>query len=431
MSIQTLYYHFTETGGRVITDSRQVQGGEMFFALSGENFNGNNFAAQALENGAMYAVVDDPVLEGTDNRILVDDCLKALQELAKYHREQLEIPVLAITGSNGKTSTKELVNAVLSKKFKTLATSGNLNNHIGVPLTLLSITIDTEIAIIEMGANHLGEIKFLCQLAQPGFGMVTNVGKAHLEGFGSFEGVKKAKKELYDWLASNKGRAFVRAESAELLEMASEISSITTYGSIEKANCKARLQNSYPNLSLELITQGDTVDINTQIPGDYNFENILAAACVGLHFEVPAQDVKDALEQYVPTQNRSQKITHGSNTFIMDAYNANPSNMRVALEHFAGEEAAAKGVILGDMAELGEDSMVEHGNLLTQVGLMNLDIVILVGKNFEALKDQIPCEHFQSVEDLKPWFEKQEFKDMYFLVKGSRRERLEELMSEE
>ena len=364
MLIEELYSIYLNCT-HICTDSRKVENKSIFFSLQGDNFNGNTYAEIALNNGCSFAVIDD-VNYYKDNRyILVDNTLKTLQDLAKYHRSKLKIPIIGVTGTNGKTTTKELLNAVLSKKYNTLATIGNLNNHIGVPQTILKISKFTEIAIIEMGANHLGEIAELCEIAQPNFGIITNIGKAHLEGFGSIEGIIKTKSELYNWIRKKEGTLFVNGENPILTNL-SENTKRITYGNSSNNNYSANIVAANPYLEVELINKNtNKLDkIKSKLVGSYNFENILAAIAIGNYFSVDKNSIINAIESYTPTNNRSQIIKTEQNRVIMDAYNANPSSMEASINNFATIAFDNKVVILGDMLELGNESEKEHLKIL-------------------------------------------------------------------
>jgi len=382
-NISQLYQVFLKCPN-VITDSRKAASATLFFALKGENFDGNKFAASALQQGCDYAVIDNESDYKGEKYILVKDCLTTLQALAKYHREHLNIPFIAITGSNGKTTTKELIKCVLSKKYKVLATAGNLNNHIGVPLTLLSITSDIEIAVIEMGANHIGEIAMLCDIAQPDFGLITNIGKAHLGEFGSFEAVVKTKTELYQFIRNRNGKVFVNSENDLLISHTSEIDKIT-YGVSEKASCSCHLFDANPFLKVKYENE----IISSQLIGKYNFENVVAAICIGKYFGVDSRKMKEAIEEYVPSNNRSQVVKTKTNTLILDAYNANPSSMCVAIENFYDMKGESKWLILGDMLELGEYEIEEHKNILLLVKEKKFENVILVGEKFSKALSEL------------------------------------------
>lgn len=378
-SIPDLYKLYRQTPA-VTTDSRKAGLGKIFFALKGDNFNGNQFAEAALMQGCSYVVVDDEKFYQGDKYILVKDCLAALQEPAKYHRGQLKIPFISITGSNGKTTTKEFIKSVLSEKYRALATEGNLNNHIGVPLTLLSITPDIEIAIIEMGANHVGEIAMLCEIAQPGFGLITNIGRAHIGEFGSFEAIIKAKTEMYEFIRKSKGKVFINSSNELLMSYASELEKIT-YGSAQSDFCSCQLAGSDPFLAVKF--ENETIVSN--LTGKYNFENLAAAICVGKYFGVEPKKIREAIERYVPSNNRSQIVKTKRNTLVLDAYNANPSSMKAAIENFydmQGGGATGKWMILGDMRELGKYEVEEHKNILQFIAEKGFQNVVLVGSVF-------------------------------------------------
>ncbi|MNG61144.1 UDP-N-acetylmuramoyl-tripeptide--D-alanyl-D-alanine ligase [compost metagenome] len=385
MDIQSLYQIYKQYPN-ITTDTRKIEKDSIFFALKGANFNGNTFAEQALEIGARYVVIDEEIYKKGEQHILVEDVLTTLQGLANHHRKQLNIPVIGVTGTNGKTTTKELLYSVVSQKYKTYATKGNLNNHIGVPLTLLAIDATVEVAIIEMGANHLGEIAFLCAIAEPTHGLISNVGKAHLEGFGSFEGVKKTKGELYDWLQDHQGTLFLQGDNPHLGEMAAarQIAEIVTYGFSESNDVIGKLMKANPLLQISWKTKEDpqTYVIDTQLTGSYNTENFLAAIAVGLHFNISPQEINSGIEGYTPTNNRSQIMKTAQNTVICDYYNANATSMAAALDNIRIIEADKKAVILGDMFELGAESFEEHRKIVDNVKSMFTDRKIFVGKAF-------------------------------------------------
>jgi len=426
MSIDELYSIYRQNPG-VQTDTRKLKPNDIFFALKGPNFNGNTYAETALDMGAAIAVIDDKAYyTRPDKMMLVEDVLHTLQELALWHRMQLNIPILAITGTNGKTTTKELVSTVLASTYKTIATVGNLNNHIGVPLTLLSIPPDTEIAVIEMGANHQLEIESYCRIARPTHGIITNIGKAHLEGFGSEEGVRKAKGELYDFLRDHDGSVFVCNSYPYLLEMSEGIMEVITYGEAD-ADCTGQPLATSALLGVK-VTSDDTVGtLQTHLTGAYNFPNVMAAVTVGLYFNVPGARIKEAIERYVPSNNRSQVIKQGSNTVIMDAYNANPSSMRAAIENFAGIEAAKKVLLLGAMMELGPDSVKEHQALVDLLQRTHWHAVVLVGGDFS--KVQHPYLLLENAAAAAQWLQQQQFTDTYILVKGSRSIGMEKVLA--
>jgi UDP-N-acetylmuramoyl-tripeptide--D-alanyl-D-alanine ligase len=410
----------------VQTDTRKLKPGDIFFALKGENFNGNAFAKQAVEAGAAYVVIDDAAYEISGKTILVDNVLECLQQLAHHHRQQFQIPFIAITGSNGKTTTKELIHAVLSSKYKTYTTEGNLNNHIGIPLTLLKIKADAEIAVIEMGANHQKEIESYCRYALPTHGLITNCGKAHLEGFGGAAGVRKGKGELFDYLKTIEGTAFIFNDYDYLKEMSAGISHIYSYGSND-GDITGKMLSSEPYLETA-ITGKNTFHIQTQLVGSYNFPNVLAAVCVGQYFKIAADKIKWAIENYTPSNSRSQLINKGSNRFILDAYNANPSSMKLAIENFANLKSEKKVLLLGAMAELGEESVAEHEAIIKLIQSKNWEKVVLVGGDFIKLSH--PFLSFSNSDEAKTWLQNQKFENTDFLVKGSRSMQMEKIITE-
>ncbi len=421
MNIETLYAAYLRHPV-VTTDSRHCPSGSMFFALKGETFDGNAYAAAALQAGCAVAVVDDLSVLPTapDERyIFVPDVLAALQQLAAHHRRTLHIPMLQITGTNGKTTTKELIAAVLSRRFRTLFTEGNLNNHIGVPRTLLRLTAEHEIAVIETGANHPGEIAFLSSLVAPDYGLVTNVGRAHLEGFGSFEGVKRTKGELYDYLRAHGGSLFLHADSADLCEMAAGLSAIR-YGtsSASSLDVEGEACGNGSFLAFRWRTP-DTPwhTVTTHLVGDYNLPNALAAITVGLHFGVAPEEIDEALTTYLPGNNRSQFLDTGRNRLIIDAYNANPTSMRVALDNFARMNVPRKWAILGAMKELGADSVREHQAVIDYLRTASLEQVWLVGEEFAALEP--PFRTFATADEVRTVLLSSPPEDFTFLIKGS------------
>ena len=390
MELSSLYQYYMKCGS-VSTDSRHCTPGSLFFALHGASFDGNRFAAQALADGCSFAVIDnaDYLVEGDERYLLVDDTLKTLQDLARYHRRELRIPVIAITGTNGKTTTKELVAAVLSRGYNVLATEGNLNNHIGVPLTLLKISHENQIAVIEMGANHPGEIKELALIAEPDCGMITNVGKAHLEGFGSFEGVIQTKNELFDYLRTKEDAvAFVNYDNSLLCEMAHDLKCIY-YGTNTSLSVSGHTANSASLLTFVWRTaeKSEYHRVFTRLIGDYNLYNALAAITIGTYFNVDDAEISKAIADYTPQNNRSQLTETSDNTLVVDAYNANPSSMMAALENFRDSRGGNKMVILGDMRELGKDSAVEHQKIVDFLQKCDCGQVILVGSEFSATKN--------------------------------------------
>jgi UDP-N-acetylmuramoyl-tripeptide--D-alanyl-D-alanine ligase len=416
MDIKTLYAHFLESG-QVSTDTRNILPGSMFFALKGDRFNGNEFAGAALERGASYAIVDEPEVATSNRFFVVESVLGTLQELARHHRSQLAIPIIGLTGSNGKTTSKELVNAVLSRKFKTLATRGNLNNHIGVPLTLLSIDRSIEIAIIEMGANHLGEIAFLCSLANPTHGFITNIGKAHVGTFGGYENIIRAKSELYQHLISHNGVVFINSQNNILANMARRFKSPVLYPAKgDFYNCELLGADPFVRIRDE---NNEVIDSN--LIGAYNFENIAVALCIGKFFGIEPALSRDAIAGYRPGNMRSQLITKGSNTIILDAYNANPSSMQAAIENFAALAGNSKVLILGDMFELEQEAETEHRNLGKLLRQNHFDKVILCGQLMRFAREEFPAaELFENKELLIEDLKKKPLVNSTILVKASR-----------
>ena len=431
-------YEIYKSFPQVQTDTRQLKKGDLYFALKGPNFNGNEFAIQALEQGAAYAIVDEAVDASADLQeriIYVADVLSSLQALSKFHREQFNIPFIAITGSNGKTTTKELVAAVLSSHYTIYTTKGNLNNHIGVPLTLLSIQKDAQFAIIEMGANHLKEIESYCSYTLPTHGMITNCGKAHLEGFGSEEGVRKGKGELFDYLKMHNGTSFINSDLDYLVKMSQGIGTVISYGS-SSGQLQAKVfevvtgQSTNDFLTVEITASTNATLLNkvikTQLVGAYNLPNVLAAISIGLTFEVPVEKIMTAIENYMPTNSRSQLIEWKNNKVILDAYNANPSSMQLAIENFAKIDAAKKILCIGGMRELGKESQAEHQALIEQIKAVHFDKVILVGKEFES------CQHaftyFENSALAKNWLDQENFTNYFFLIKGSRGIQMEKMI---
>lgn len=424
MTIEQLYEIFLQFPS-IQTDTRKLKAGDLFFALSGPNFNGNDFAHKAIEAGAAYSIVDQEV-ENSDGRILrVDNVLESLQLLAKHHREQFDIPFIAITGSNGKTTTKELVSSVLASHMKTYTTQGNLNNHIGIPITILRVGKDAEVAVIEMGANHLKEIEGYCQYTEPTHGIITNCGKAHLEGFGGIEGVRKGKGELFDYLRANGGTAFIFNDYDYLNEMSSGISQIVTYGT-KDATVIGKTLPSETFLKVELCEEGSPKTIQTQLVGDYNLPNVLCAVAVGKHFNIPFEKIIQSIEQYAPGNSRSQMQLKGSNHLILDAYNANPSSMKVAIENMANIKADKKVLMLGAMMELGQESLAEHENIVDLIKKYEWDKVVLVGGDFGKIFQ--PFTYFSTAAEASEWTKKQDFNNTYILIKGSRSIAMEKVL---
>lgn len=408
---------------RIVTDTRSPLPDSVFFALRGPNFNANEYAEKALDSGSKYAVIDDKVFQKDERFILVTDVLKTLQDLANHHRKQFHIPFIGLTGSNGKTTTKELVNAVLSEKYKVACTKGNLNNHIGVPLTLLSVNETHEIALIEMGANKPGDIKELCDIADPDFGLITNIGKAHLEGFGSYENVIKTKSELYDHIRAKKGQIFLNIDNEILVKQAEGIKNVS-YG-IKNGSTKGNDVHVDPFLSLEIENANGRFNVSTHLIGSYNAENIIAAACIGHHLNLTNEQIQKGLENYIPSNNRSQVEKRKNYILIMDAYNANPSSMKAAIENFHAIENPSKFFILGDMFELGASSDEEHESVIQQAKNRNLK-GIFIGKMFGKFKND-SFHFFESTDEAKKGIGNIIPEKSLILIKGSRGMRLENL----
>jgi len=425
----SLYQHYLNHR-TVCTDTRAITKDCLFFALRGDRFNANEFAAQALKEGAAYAIIDDQQYHTDERCILVPDVLTALQDLARQHRQQLDIPVIGLTGSNGKTTTKELIKAILSEKYRTFATSGNLNNHIGVPLSILSITGDKEIAVIEMGANHQKEIELLCSIALPEYGLITNVGMAHLDGFGGFEGVKKGKAELYAHLKQHQGKAFINRDNTHLLEMSqtAQLADVIYYGSKRSNTISGELDSTDPFLELSWQKQGSEFSVSTQLTGAYNFENILAAICVGDYFSLTPEQINKGLSGYAPQNNRSQITKTENNTVICDFYNANPSSMNAALKNMDSLHAANKVAIIGDMFELGSESAEQHLQIILQATAMPLDTLIFIGKHFHQAGTGHKGHYFENREDAAVYLQQHALKESLILLKGSRGMALEQLL---
>jgi UDP-N-acetylmuramoyl-tripeptide--D-alanyl-D-alanine ligase len=408
----------------VQTDTRKLQAGDLFFALRGPSFNGNAFAQMALDAGAAYAIIDDASYSIEGKTILVEDALATLQQLALHHRRQFDIPFIAITGSNGKTTTKELIHAVLSSTYTVYTTEGNLNNHIGVPLTLLKIRSDAQMAVIEMGANHLREIASYCTIALPTHGLITNCGKAHLEGFGGEEGVRKGKGELFDHLRKYGGSAFVMWDYDYLRAMSHDIPELFTYGSSE-ADVTGHVSAAGQYLDV-VFTKGFHGDVHTQLVGDYNLPNVLAAVAAGIYFDVPEEKIRSSIADYMPTNSRSQLVQKGSNKIILDAYNANPSSMKAAIENFARAEGKNKILALGGMAELGMNSIDEHRQIVEVIGKYPWQDVLLVGGDFMKLDH--PYRKFTSPAEAGQWLRQGPANNAYLLIKGSRSMQMEKLL---
>ncbi|MCX6283800.1 MAG: UDP-N-acetylmuramoyl-tripeptide--D-alanyl-D-alanine ligase [Bacteroidetes bacterium] len=410
---------------QIVTDSRNLSPSCIFFALKGEHFNGNRFASEALEKGAAWVVVDEPESRINPQCILVQDVLKTLQDLACHHRRQFKIPVIAVTGTNGKTTTKELTSKVLEEKYNVVSTAGNLNNHIGVPLTLLRLDSDTRIAVIEMGANHPGEIDFLCSIALPDYGIITNIGKAHLEGFGGFQGVISTKTELYRFLAERNGKCFVNADDSLLMQHSKGIERIT-YGFGQAAWLRGSFEGSRDFINVSIgDSNGTTFSIHSKLFGDYNAVNILASACIGRYFKIGDTEIKLAIESYEPSNNRSQVKSTGKNMLIMDAYNANPSSMEAALRYFASADYNNKALILGDMLELGAESDALHIQILRLLEELSFTEVYLVGPVFTRVNTKREFLCFDDSELARLWFSHQGLEGKTVLFKGSRGMKLE------
>jgi len=421
MNITDIYTIFKKSTG-VSTDTRTIQKDNLFISLSGENFNGNKFAKQALEKGANYAIIDDENYT-QDNTILVANTLETLQQLAKFHRKELNTPIIALTGSNGKTTTKELINCVLSKKYKTTATKGNLNNHIGVPLTLLSMDSSTEIGIIEMGANHFNEIELLAEITCPDYGYITNFGKAHLEGFGSLEGVIKAKSELYQNLRENNKIAFVNSDNNEQVTQSKDINS---FSFSEKSNSNTTIQFSKTKPTVEVLYKNNYIKSN--LIGNYNFTNIAAAISIGEYFKINTSDIINAIETYIPDNNRSQLINKNSNKIILDAYNANTTSMQAALESFNELETTNKALFIGDMFELGKTSKVEHQSIVDYIETLNIKQCHILGEGFSQT---IHSNKIKSYRDYKAFSNAytESLANYTILIKGSRGMALERILN--
>jgi UDP-N-acetylmuramoyl-tripeptide--D-alanyl-D-alanine ligase len=432
MVLKDIYSKFLKSNG-VVTDSRKVQPNDFFVALKGDNFDANIFASQVLEKGASYVLIDNKDYYVDDRTILVENTLEALQQLANYHRKQLNLPIIALTGSNGKTTTKELINAVLAEKYKVKATVGNLNNHIGVPLTLLSFDYKTEIGIVEMGANHQKEIEFLCGIAEPNLGYITNFGKAHLEGFKGYQGVIKGKSELYEYIRSEefdedeepKKKVFVNLDDAIQVEKTEDLNRFTFSFQDEKANVFIKSVEANPFVKVAF----EDVEIQSNLIGKYNAANIAAAIAVGKYFKVDTAKIKNAIENYIPTNNRSQILEKNSNKIILDAYNANPSSMKVAIENFLDLEGDSKMMILGDMFELGKESLQEHKNIISLLENQSEIEVFFVGNDFYTNRiENKNIQFFQSFEQLKDQFNTLKITNKTILIKGSRGMALERIL---
>ncbi len=431
MQISELY-NLYQKHPSIQTDSRKLKKGDLFFALKGPNFNGNLFAIQAIADGAAYAIVDEDIEVLNERIIKVGDVLNTLQELAGYHRKQFilcadkkQVPFIAVTGSNGKTTSKELIHAVLSSVYKTYTTEGNLNNHIGIPLTILKIKPDAEIALIEMGANHQKEIAGYCIYTMPTHGVITNCGKAHLEGFGSEEGIRKGKGELYDYLRANNGTAFVMWDYDYLQQMSDGIKHIITYGT-HLASVNGIVKASKYLLEVSITSGADLDNIKTKLVGEYNLPNVLLAVAIGKYFNVTDEKIKLALENYIPSNSRSQLIEKDGNKVILDAYNANPSSMKAAIENFAKMDGTNKVLMLGGMMELGPESIQEHQSLIDLINNYQWKNVALVGGDFKKIDH--PYLNFDNSKQAKEWYQDQHFSNTGILIKGSRSTQMEKVL---
>lgn len=423
MNIEDIYKIYQQFPS-IQTDSRKLQKDDIFFALKGPNFNGNDFAKRALDMGASYVVADEPLDFENERIIKVNDVLNSLQQLAKFHREQFAIPFIAITGSNGKTTTKELLHEVLSTTFKTYTTKGNFNNHIGIPLTILKIKKDAQIAVIEMGANHLNEIAGYCEYAQPTHGLITNIGKAHLEGFGGEENVKKGKGELFDYLKNHNGTAFVNTDDMAVLDVSQQVTSVIYYGS-KSEDAKGSIVKNDP--FIEVKTEGKKpINIKSNLVGAYNLPNVLAALCVGEYFKIDDEKIKNAIENYAPSNSRSQLVQKGSNSIILDAYNANPGSMKAAIENFVNMKGDKKILLLGSMMELGTESEKEHAAIVSLIDQYKWYAVVLVGKNFREIQQHYI--NYENALQARDWLKNEDPKNAQILIKGSRSMQMEKVL---
>jgi UDP-N-acetylmuramoyl-tripeptide--D-alanyl-D-alanine ligase len=424
--IDSIYKLYLENK-RVFTDSRSADKGGIFFALKGDNFNGNDYAKKALASGAKYAIVDQEQAVVNESCILVDNALETLQKLANYHRKTINVPVLAITGSNGKTTTKELITAVLSRKYDVLATKGNLNNHIGVPLTLLEVKNSHEMVVVEMGANHIGEIDFLCNIAEPDYGIITNVGKAHLEGFGSFEGVKKAKGELYNYISAHGEAIFINTDNEHLNKMASMNKIQHTYA-VEnpKAQLKGNVAGDDILLTAKVLFPKGWLYIKSNLTGVYNLENILAAARIGLFFDVDPLQIQKGIEAYVPDNKRSQIVKKSGAVFLVDCYNANPTSMEASIKNFSKIDKNNKVYVLGDMLELGSESGAEHQKVIECLEAAGASEVFTVGRNFMSTINSYI--NFETVDDLLESIDRGYWRNKFVMLKASRGIKLEKIL---
>jgi len=427
MTINELYKIY-QKHPQITTDSRFATKDGLFFALKGEHFDGNVFAQKAIENGCAYAIIDNPKFFKSKQFILVEDVLSTLQQLAHDHRQQLKIPVIAITGTNGKTTTKELLASVLSKKYNVAYTQGNLNNHIGVPLTILSFTENTEIGIVEMGANHPGEIKNLCTIADPRYGLITNIGRAHLEGFRTFDNIIKTKNELYDYVTQNNGTVFYNAKDQIVSQLIIGNNDAVSYGDQKESKVYGVIKKDGIFLKLEAVIEQKSYTIETKLVGDYNINNVLAAIAIGNYFNVDNKKIIKAIEQYKPDNNRSQFIKTENNSLFLDAYNANPTSVKAAIKNFEQLNIPHKTLILGDMFELGDNALNDHYDVINNIDTKNYEYIFLVGELFASLKVDEHILQFANVDLFKNWLKKNPVKGFNILIKGSRGNRLERLV---
>ncbi len=419
MSIESLYNKFLKFK-KISIDSRTAEKDSLFFALKGESFDGNKYAQSALENGCALAVVDNSDYIEGDNYFLVDNVLETLQKLGNYHRKKLSIPIIAITGSNGKTTTKELTSSVLSSMFNVSSTKGNLNNHIGVPLTLLSMDENTQIGIVEMGANHLNEIELLCKVAEPDFGIITNIGRAHLEGFGSYKNVIKAKTELYNYIKNKDGIVFFSSNDSLLKSKVDELELKSIAYAGENSEVSGNLLESDQFLKMSILIDNEEIEFKTQLVGSYNFENVLAAASIGNYFKIKPELIVNSIERYKPQNNRSQFLKTSRNNLYLDAYNANPSSVNASVTNFLSLKISNRIVILGDMLELGNDSIKEHEKVIKLLEKECVEQVIIVGEIYNSIKVSGNFIQFENVEELKNWIGENKMENSNILIKGSR-----------
>jgi UDP-N-acetylmuramoyl-tripeptide--D-alanyl-D-alanine ligase len=431
MQIEELYSIYLKSSG-IATDTRQDLTNKIFFALKGDNFDANDFALDAIQKGAVWAIVDKTTLEKHPSLIFVEDSLKTLQDLARHHRSEINIPVIAITGSNGKTTTKELLNEVLSKKFRTFSTPGNLNNHIGVPLCLLKLDKSYQIAVLELGANHVGENRFLTELCLPGYGITTNIGKDHLGEFGGMEGVITAYKEFIDYFNENKKQVFFLNLDDPYLSVLTHTQNVVSYSTgLKHPDVKGEVLHDsmmlHAAVSFSLNNIPSNIEIKSNLIGDFNIYNILAAFSVGLFFDVDPNDIRAAIESYIPKSNRSQLLQFGSNTVVLDAYNANPSSMELSIDSMIKLQHTNKMVILGDMFELGEYSENEHRHIVELLSKSNIHRIILVGPEFGRFADLLKCEHFSDAAEVKEYLNNFPPENTIIYVKGSRGMKLEKV----